>query len=682
MLDARGAGAPSFLHWGADLGALTAGQLESFALAQAPPKSPSSIDTPRLLSILPVESEGWGGTQGIAGFRGVQPSEPAFELAGIVLPDAASATITLRDTPSALVVELEFRLSPHGVLAMRTVVTNAGTEPWTLARLGVSVPIPARAREILDLTGRWAFERQPQRRDLAHGTWSRQTRHGRNGHDSPEVFAAGTPGFTFRTGEVWMLHLAWSGDHDMLAESHATGHSILGAAELLKPGEIQLAPGKQYSTPVVLGAWSETGLDGISGRLHSWARAARARPLPPRPVILNTWEAVYFDHDFSRLAELAVTAAAVGVERFVLDDGWMTGRIDDGRALGDWTVDPVRWPDGLHPLIDRVRALGMDFGLWVEPEMVSLDSDLARRHPDWIIPSAQSWRNQYALDLGNPDAFANIFEQLCALLDEYDIASLKWDQNRDLLGGSTHRQTRATWQLMAALKSRYPGLEIESCSSGGGRLDLGVLEYADRVWASDTNDPLERQVIHRYTSIVLPPEVIGGHVGEAIAHTTGRSTDLSFRLATAFFWSAGIEWDLTGTSEADLASAAVWIAAYKRYRGLLHSGTVVRADSADPALRTHGVVAPDRSEALFAAVCLTAPRDAASNGLVFPGLDDNADYRLQLLDLGAPVRYFHDSPQWVIDGGVTLPGRILSGAGVAWPSLQAQQALVMRLERL
>ncbi|WP_309615906.1 alpha-galactosidase [Salinibacterium sp.] len=681
-MDARGAGVPSFLHWGADLGALTTSQRESFALSQLPPISPSSIDSPRLLSILPVESEGWSGTPGISGFRGGQPTELSFELVGAEVPDAASATFMLRDVSSELIVELKYGLSPQGVLAMTAVVTNTGSVPWTLARLGISVPIPTRAREVLDLTGRWAFERQPQRRDLAHGTWSRQTRHGRNGHDSPELFAAGTPGFAFRAGEVWVLHLAWSGDHDMLAESHATGQSILGAAELLKPGEIQLAHGEHYSTPTVLGAWSDSGLDGISERFHSWARAARARPLAARPVILNTWEAVYFDHDFSRLAELARRAAVVGVERFVLDDGWMTGRVDDSRALGDWTVDPVRWPRGLHPLVDHVHSLGMDFGLWVEPEMVSLDSELARTHPEWILASAQSWRNQYALDLGNPEAFANILGQLCALLDEYDIAYLKWDQNRDLLGGSTHRQTVASWQLMAALRSRYPGLEIESCSSGGGRVDLGVLEHTDRVWASDTNDPLERQVIHRYTSIVLPPEVIGGHVGERIAHTTGRSTDLSFRLATAFFWSAGIEWDLTSTTDDDLASATLWIAAYQRHRGLLHSGTVVRVDAADPALQTHGVVAPDRSEALFAAVCLTAPRDAASTGLVFPGLDIDADYRLDVLDLGAPVRHFHGSPQWLRDGGVTLPGRILGGTGIAWPSLQPQQALVMRLERL
>ncbi|MBC7590601.1 MAG: alpha-galactosidase, partial [Salinibacterium sp.] len=572
-----------------------------------------------------------------------------------------------------------------GLLVTRATVINRGATAFTVARVGITLPIPPRAREVLDVTGRWSFERRPQRRELAHGSWSRQTRHGRNGHDSPEILAAGSPGFGFRSGEVWALHLAFSGDHDLYAESHPTGRSVLGAAELLAPGEITLAPGESYSSPQILAAWSVEGLDGISERFHTWAR--RRRPVGTRPVILNTWEAVYFDHDLERLSSLAGVAASVGVERFVLDDGWMTGRIDDTRALGDWTVDPERWPGGLNPIIDHVHSLGMDFGLWVEPEMVSLDSKVARAHPDWVLTGSprrlpQPWRNQFALDLANPDAFDSVLAQLCDMLDHYDIAYLKWDQNRDLLGGSTHRQTLATWRLMAELNSRYPSLEIESCSSGGGRTDLGVLQFTDRVWASDTNDPVERQRIQRYTSIVLPPEVIGSHLGAAVAHTTGRQTDLGFRLATAFFGSAGIEWDLTQSSPAELASIATWIIAYKNHRALLHSGTVVRADPADPAMEVHGVVAIDGSEAIFAAVCLEAPRDAVSTGMLLPGLDPGADYRVEPIDLGAPVRYFHAIPPWLADGGATLSGFALSSIGLAWPPLQAQQALVLRAVRV
>ena len=654
-------------------------------MAQTVAIPPSSVGLPAVTSLIPVASEGWSGTPGLSGQRETRTVEPSFEMTSLSRPDARSAVVALTDKDEGLDASIEIALSPEGLLQTRLTVTNTATTRFGVGRLGITLPLPPRAREVFDVTGRWSFERRPQRRELTHGMWSRQTRHGRNGHDAPELLAAGTAGFGFRDGEVWALHLAFSGDHDLYAESHATGLAVLGTGELLAQGEVGLEPGESYTSPLILAAWSPTGLDGVSDRFHPWAR--RLRPRTPRPVILNTWEAVYFDHDFERLSQLATVAASVGVERFVLDDGWMTGRTDDTRALGDWTVDPVRWPRGLAPIIDHVHGLGMDFGLWVEPEMVSLDSNLARAHPDWVLTDSsgrlpQLWRNQFALDLSNPAAYASILAQLCALLDEYDIAYLKWDQNRDLLGGSTHRQTLATWRLMAELNDRYPALEIESCSSGGGRTDLGVLQFADRVWPSDTNDPLERQKIQRYTSIVLPPEVLGSHLGAAIAHTTGRSTDLGFRMATAFFGSAGIEWDLTTARAPELASIATWTAAYKKHRALLHSGTVVRADPADPGLEVHGVVAQDLSEAIFAAVCLEAPRDAVGVGMMFPGLDPASEYRVEPIDLGAPVRHFHSVPPWLDAGGVILTGSVLGTTGIALPALQVQQALVLRAVRL
>ena len=262
----------------------------------------------------------------------------------------------------------------------------------------------------------------------------------------------------------------------------------------------------------------------------------------PRPVVLNTWEAVYFDHRLDRLTALADTAAELGVERFVLDDGWFRHRRDDTAGLGDWYVDEDVWPDGLHPLVNHVRGLGMEFGLWVEPEMVNPDSDLARAHPEWVR-EAPPWRNQQVLDIAQPDAYAYLLERLDALVSEYAIDFLKWDHNRDLVGGA-HAQTLAAYRLLDELRERHPALEIESCSSGGSRVDLGILARTDRVWASDTNDALERQAIQRWTQLLLPPELVGSHVGPPRAHTTGRTHDLSFRVATALFGHFGIEWDI------------------------------------------------------------------------------------------------------------------------------------------
>ena len=300
---------------------------------------------------------------------------------------------------------------------------------------------------------------------------------------------------------------------------------------------------------------STTGLGAASRQFHAVVRSSPAHRDRPRPVVLNTWEAVYFDHDFDTLTRLAERAAAVGVERFVLDDGWFGGRRDDTPGLGDWWVSPDAHPDGLAPLIERVRALGMEFGIWVEPEMVNPDSDLYRAHPDWALadPGYEPvlGRHQLVLDLAIPAAFDEILGRLDALLGDHDIAFVKWDMNRDHVQATgadgragTHAQTLALYRLLDELRRRHPDVEFESCSSGGARIDLGILQRTERVWTSDCNDALERQTIQRYASTLIPPEVIGAHVGPPTAHTTGRTQSLAFRAATALFGHFGIEWNL------------------------------------------------------------------------------------------------------------------------------------------
>ncbi len=693
MLDARGTAVPTIIHWGADLGELAPDDLAAIADAGVPAIAHSAVDRPVRLSLLPHFGEGFGGTQALTG----SPFTAPLTLASAsVSCDADGVDVWVSSTKGVGAL-VELQLSREGVLRSRTTVVNSGATAWSPDRVAVTLPLPPRARELLDFSGRWSFERLPQRQRLLAGTWSRAQRHGRTGHDSPFLTVAGVPGFGFRTGEVWAMHLGWSGDHEVIAESSPTGHAFLGAAELLQPGEVTLAPSETYSSPWVYAAWSDRGLDGIADRMHAFQRARRAsdRILPPRPLVINTWEAVYFDHDLARLTSLAEIAASVGAERFVLDDGWMVGRTDDTRALGDWVVDPDRYPDGLHPLVDRVRELGMEFGLWVEPEMVSLDSVVAREHPEWVLADdTLPWRHQYAIDLGNPDAFAHVLGQLTALLDEYPIRYLKWDQNRDLLGSSSHRQTTSTYRLMDALREKYSHLEIESCSSGGARVDLGVLEHTDRVWASDTNDPLERQAIHRYTSLLVPPELIGSHLGAPRAHITGRVSDLGFRLITALFWSAGIEWNLTLASPADLDAIRGWSELYRSWRALLHSGTVVRADATDVGIEVHGVVAAGalsgvgaggasdpagEPAAVFAVVCVSAPRDALG-AVTLPGLDPGTRYRVSVVELGGTPHAIQTSPPpWLLTG-MTMTGASLGYVGLAAPSLAPAQALLLRLD--
>ncbi len=321
----------------------------------------------------------------------------------------------------------------------------------------------------------------------------------------------------------------------------------------------------------------------MSNAFHAYLRSRPQHPSTPRPVLLNIWEAVYFDHDLDTLRGLADIAASCGVERFVVDDGWFHSRRSDDAGLGDWWVDTTVWPNGLTPLIDHVRGLGMQFGIWVEPEMVNPDSDLYRAHPDWTLVDERYpvvlGRNQLVLDLGRAEVCEYLFAHLDALLGDHDIAYVKWDMNRDLVAATSggragvHRQTLGVYALFDRLRAAHPGVEFETCASGGGRVDFGIFERTDRAWTSDSIDALDRQQIQRGFSLLFPPELMGTHIGSPVAHTTGRSHGLGFRAIAAMFGSLGIEWNLLKASDRDRADLAEIIAMHKRLRPFLHHGT-------------------------------------------------------------------------------------------------------------
>ena len=686
-VDVSGPGLPAVLHWGPDLGDRLP-DLREFR----PARPGSTVDHVPPLTLL---AGGIDGTQHRPALRG----GPAWAV-DWRLEDAEAGEGVLRTTcvsdRAGLRLVTHLGLDPHGVLRASHELTNLGDTPYRLDQLVMVLPVPAQATELLDLTGRWAREHQPQRIPFqAQGTWLRDTRHGRTGFDAPLLLVAGTAGFGNRHGEVWGVHLAWSGDQQAYAERRPDGRSVLGSGELLGAEEVVLGRGQSYRTPDVLAVRSARGLDGLSARLHRHVRARASHPRRPRPAVLNTWEAVYFDHDLDRLTALADVAAEVGIERFVLDDGWFLGRRNDHAGLGDWVVDPMVWPKGLTPLIQYVRGLGMEFGLWVEPEMVNEDSELYRAHPDWVLRASDQlpvpWRHQQVLDLNAPGAFEHILGLLDGLLTDNDIAYLKWDHNRDLIDAghagrpAVHAQTLAVYRLLDELRQRHPGVEIESCSSGGGRVDLGILARTDRVWGSDTNDALERVTIQRWTQLLVPPELIGSHVGPATSHTTGRTHTLSFRGATALFGHFGLEWDIAGLGPEERAALARLVSTYKRHRGLLHTGEVVHADHPDPAVQVHGVVAADRAEALMAVVTLGTSAAEGHAPARLPGLDRAAAYRVEVVDTGGQVLAGHREPPgwWPEDGvhGPELPGAFLTDVGLPLPGLWPEQALVLHLAR-
>ncbi|WP_431218977.1 alpha-galactosidase [Leifsonia xyli] len=692
LLDVSQERLPAVAHWGAALGELTAADARAIVAAGARPVVPNTPDVPVRLSLLPEQHTGWLGRPGLSGnrddggawspwFRVTEVTEvdagvmdPAD---GLVTVPGGAVRILARDDVAQLELALDVDLSAAGVLRLAAELTNRG-DVYRLEDLSLALPVPPRARELLDFAGRWGKERTPQRTALTVGAHLREGRRGRTGADAATLLTAGEPGFGFARGEVWGVHVGFSGDHRHYAERLSAGDQVIGGGELLLPGEVVLARGESYRTPWLFAVYGD-GLDDQAGRLHRHLRDRPQHPRRPRPVTLNVWEAVYFDHDLAKLTALADRAAALGVERYVLDDGWFRHRRDDHAGLGDWYVDETVWPDGLTPLIDHVRSLGMEFGLWFEPEMVNPDSDLARTHPEWILQTGGRLpvesRHQQVLDLGLPEAYEYVRDRMVDILANNDIASIKWDHNRDLVDAGSapsgrpgvHEQTLAVYRLMDELKQRFPQLEIESCSSGGARVDLGIVERTDRVWVSDCIDPLERQGMMRWTQQLLPPELLGAHIASGRSHTTHRVHTLAFRAATALFGHLGIEWDLTEATEAELGQLREWIAYYRANRDLLHGGDLVRMDEVDPSLLIGGVVAPDRSRALFSLAYVGRSDVAPIGRITLRGLATDRCYRVRLLGLGSP-RGEAAAPAWAADpDGVILSGAALARAGVESP---------------
>ncbi len=693
-------GVPAIRYWGPDLGVLIAADLASLVEANRPQHRVGDVDEPRAVSLLPLPSDGWTGAPGLEGDRQGLAFSPAFTLTAVdggpgvsVEGEVGPASVVIRcdDAESGLRLVVEIEITRSGLVRQRMQLHNLGSSSYSLGSLRASFPLADDLTEVLDFTGRWMRERVPQRHTLTVGRHVREGRRGRPGADGSLLLLAGAPGFGFERGQVRGVHVAWSGNHELAAERTVLGGTVITGAELLLPGEIAIAAGDSYRTPWVYASHGD-GLDELAGRFHGQVReSARARS-GERPVVLNVWEAVYFEHRLDKLVELADIGAEVGAELYMLDDGWFLGRRDDRRALGDWYVDPEVWPEGLDPLIRHVKGRGMGFGIWVEPEMVSVDSELARAHPDWILrpgdrlPPVGKW--QHVLDFSNPEVYAYILERLDWLLGSHDLDYLKWDHNRDVLepgrGGRAvlHEHTLAVYRLIDELRERHPHVDIENCASGGARIDLEILARTERTWTSDCADPLERAMTQKYTGLLLPIEMSGNDISASASHTTGRTSSLDFRAGVALLGYLGIQWDLTRATEVELAELTEWVALYKSHRRLLHSGRAVNTDHADPSLMVRGVVAHDRSEAIFTLAQLTSALAPSAGRVRVPGLDPDARYRVDVVTPGPALRSRAYTEMPWVTSGTTLPGRVLAQSGLEAPVIDPEQVLVVRFSRV
>lgn len=534
--------------------------------------------------LLPTGGMGFFGWPAITGHRSGRDFTAQF---GCWTAEQSDQTTKLSgaDEVARLALTITLTAFPSGIIAMGTKLTNLGTEDYQLDRcMAGTFLLPSGDVELTSFTGMWGREFQTRREMLGNGIWSQENRRGRTSHDR-------FPMLQFKAGkQKFGVTLGWSGGHQLAIDRTDDGRRLVHLGELFEPGEVFLKQGESYQSPLAYAGPDTEGFhEFVRRELLSWPDGK----MQPRPVTLNTWEGNYFDHRLQSLKDQASAAAEIGIERFVLDDGWFGKRDDDTTSLGDWDIDPRKYPRGLAPLVDHVTGLGMQFGIWFEPEMVNPVSSLYKAHPGWVLqvegrPLLLS-RNQLVLDLTRPEVSSYLFEKMDAVLSQHAISYIKWDMNRDLThaGGQKGRatisaQTRAVYALMDRIRQAHPNVEIESCASGGGRIDFGVLGRTHRVWTSDCTDALERLEIQRGASQFIPPEVLGSHISASPNHQTGRRHTLSFRAIVAMAYHLGVELNPLELCDEEKAELAIYINSYKRLRGLLHApGANFRLDPID-----------------------------------------------------------------------------------------------------
>jgi alpha-galactosidase len=648
------------IYWGGRIGAA-----DAIPSAHSNPEV-ASFDSP--YTTTPQEYASWG-----AGLF----TEPALKITfadgnrDLVLHfvnakqlDAHSLEILLKDISREIYLTLSYSIdSESGILARSAVIENKERQPVRIEQAAAAQWTLPPARYTLSfLTGRWAGEWTLNQEPIIGGERVIESRRGTTGHQANPWFAISRDASQSTSGpivadeehgEVWFGALAWSGswritiEHDQRDSVRVTGgFNPFDFAYKLKPGE-------KLETPVFYGGYSDHGLGGASRLLHHFENAHILPQAPdpkPRPVIYNSWEATEFNVDEPGQMALAEKAASLGVDRFVMDDGWFGQRKNDHAGLGDWYVNKEKFPNGLKPLIDKVHALGMDFGLWVEPEMVNPDSDLYRKHPDWVLsfpgrPRSES-RNQLVLNLARPDVRDYVEGFLDKLLTENDIAFLKWDYNRnwaepgwDQVPVDEQKRVyvefiRNLYSILGDLRTKHPKIEIESCSGGGGRVDLGILRYTDEVWPSDNTDPFDRLEMQDGFSYAYTPQIMMAWVTDSPHWLNGRATPLAYRLLSSMQGSLGIGANLNRWSAEDFATAKRLISAYHSVQRTIVRGDLYRLISPRDGseFSCTETVSSDKKQAVVLAFSHSTRKGRGFPLLQLQGLDPDAEYKLGLIE--------------------------------------------------
>ena len=573
--------------------------------------------------------------------------------------EAETLAIVLADEPSGLEVFLSYTVfQGRDTIARSARIVNAGSATVILRRaLSVSLDFSHHSFEMIHLPGAWGRERWVERNPLHSGAQTIGSRRGGSSHQDQPFFALVSPETTEEQGQAYGFSLIYSGNHlgGTEVDSFYQTRACLGINPDLFAW--RLDPGEDFQTPEAVLVFSAAGLGAMSRQYHSLYRERLCRGSwrdADRPIVVNNWEATFFNFNADKILALAKVASRIGVETLVLDDGWFGLRNSDNCSLGDWTPNQEKLPDGLAGLARRVNEAGLGFGLWFEPEMVSPDSELYRAHPDWClhIPGREGSlsRNQLVLDFSRPEIVNAIHQQVAAILRDTPIVYVKWDMNRYLsevasagraaerMGETFHRHILGVYRLMERLTSEFPAVLFESCSGGGGRYDPGILHYMPQTWCSDNTDPISRLKIQYGTSLVYPPCTMDANIGVSPNVFMGRNTSIRTRGHVALAGLFGFQLDLCALSATELAEAVEITALAKRTRRLRATGDLYRLR--DPFAGESAawmIVAPDRSEAVvtyvhrLAEVHLPPNRlkhDQASwsSRLQVAGLDANAIY--------------------------------------------------------
>ena len=626
---------------------------DRFAAAQSEPGY-TAFDIP--INVTQHEFAGWGGGLYLEpdlkitfpdGNRDLVLKYVSYHIAGDEL------TIETKDISREVYVRLHYAMDAEtGIVKRWAEIDNRTGAPFVIEQVAAGTfNLPRGSNYHLHfLTGRWAGEWNVRDEAIRGGKIMLESRRGSTGSHNNPFFAIDRDTSTSQEkGDVYFGALAWSGswqisvEQDAYEQVHVTGG--LDAFDFA----YQLKSGATFETPAFYGGFSRHGLGGASRLMHRLEidSIVPGAPKPRlRPVLYNSWEATEFNVNEAGQIALAEKAASIGVERFVMDDGWFGQRNNDHAGLGDWYVNPQKFPHGLKPLIDKVHSLGMQFGLWVEPEMVNPDSDLYRAHPDWVLnfpgrPRTEG-RNQLVLNLARPDVRAYVLGFLEKLLNENQIDFLKWDYNRNWSepGWSAvppdeeknvyYDYVRNYYGILAELRARYPRLEIESCSGGGGRVDLGVLRYADQVWPSDNTNPVDRLLIQNGFTYAYSPGLMMAWVTDSGNVPGQLKYSLAFRFLSSMQGSLGIGADLNKYTADDFATAKRLVAEYKEIRETVQRGALYRIlppGNGSQQSATEYVSRDGRQVAVFA-FQLSSIEHYAFPALKLEGLDENADYRL------------------------------------------------------